>query len=208
MKKYKIGDPFDPNKRDFPADYIKKTLDEYFYSIPYPKGNVIVEIGTMRMPLNHPLEEINIECCQDGHSTAWWAQTGKEVYSVDIDPAAIQNCVETLDKLGHQNVHVLNRDGIQFLKDFNKPIDLLFLDAWDVDLPNSCEKHLEAYEVAKSKLHKYSLILIDDTDVERTDKGIVFANGLSGKGKLVIPKALDEGWEIVLSGRQTLLSRK
>jgi hypothetical protein len=37
---------------------------------------------------------------------------------------------------------------------FSKKIDLLFLDAWDVDLINCAEKHLEAYNTAKKKPKK------------------------------------------------------
>ncbi len=52
-----------------------------------------------------------------------------------------------------------------------------------------------------------SIILIDDTDVERINEQVVFSNGISGKGKLVIPQAIKDGYNVIFSGRQTLLSK-
>jgi hypothetical protein len=87
------------------------------------------------------------------------------------------------------------------------PIDLLFLDAWDVNLEGSAERHLEAFKAAEQNLHEQSLVLIDDTDVDLVEDILVFADGVSGKGKLVIPYAVNRGWKVVFSGRQTLLSK-
>jgi len=178
-------------RRDEPKEYIKKTLDLFFYR----NGKVIVEIGSMRNPLHHPIDSGHCNSCMEGHSTAWWALTGAEVYSIDIAPENTQITGEVCK--GFKNVHAITYDGIAFLREFKDPIDLLFLDAWDVQKRSPyAEKHLEAYLTARPRLHANSLILIDDTDMKH-----------GGKGKLVIPQAISDGYRVIFGGRQTLLAR-
>lgn len=196
-----FGSLVDPNFRDYPKYFIDSTIQ---LARRNSLANV-VEIGSMRMNLNHPPEEDNHDCCCDGHSSILWGLAGFKVYSVDIDSGATQNTKNNFSRFNLDSSGIVNGDGIEFLKNFSQGIDVLFLDAWDVDLSDSPEKHLEAYQVAKSKLSIRSLILIDDTDVDRVDGRVVFSDGLSGKGKLVIPQAIKDGWEVVFSGRQTLL---
>jgi hypothetical protein len=178
-------------KRECPAEYIKKTID----ILKARNGKVIVEIGTMRALLTHPIDSGYCKGCMDGHSTVWWAATGCSVYSVDISANSIALTAKSCETF--KNVHAVVQDGIEFLKSFNQSIDLLFLDAWDViDGTQYAEKHLEAYIAARPHLHDMSLILIDDTDIKKC-----------GKGRLVIPEAKKDGYEIVFSGRQTLLAK-
>jgi hypothetical protein len=179
-------------RRECPTEYIKKTIDLFKSN----NGKIIVEIGTMRALLTHPIDSGHCKGCMDGHSTMWWATTGAEVYSVDISKESIDLTSKTCENF--KNVHAIVRDGLEFLKSFEQPIDLLFLDAWDVvDGTPYAEKHLEAYFVAKPHLHENSLILIDDTDIKDC-----------GKGRLVIPQAIKDGYTVVFSGRQTLLAKK
>ncbi|HON83195.1 MAG TPA: hypothetical protein PLI22_03550 [Caldisericia bacterium] len=71
------------------------------------------------------------------------------------------------------------------------------------------ENHLEAYQIAKKNLHDKSLILIDDTDViERNGELFLDNSGISGKGILVIPQAVKDGYKIMFSGRQVLLMKE
>ncbi len=146
-------------------------------------GRVIVEVGSLRIPGNYD---------GDGYSTLAWAASGQSVYSVDIDQAATALTIEETKHL--PNVVVVNGDGIAFLKCFGEPIDLLYLDAWDVGAPEYKERHLEAFQAARLA-HK-ALVLIDDCDVD----------GL-GKGELVIPAAMAAGFSVVFQERQTLLAR-
>jgi len=199
-----IGSLVDPNYRDYPKYFIDSTIQ---LARRNSLSNV-VEIGSMRMSLNHPIEQDYHDCCCDGHSSIIWGLAGFKVYSIDVNESATQNTINNFRQNNVDYSGIRNQDGLQFLRDFEGEIHVLFLDAWDVDLPDSAEKHLEAYEIAKNKLINRSFILIDDTDVDRVNGQVVFANGLSGKGKLVIPKALKDGWEIVFSGRQTLLKFK
>ena len=155
----------------------------------------IVEVGSMRSPLNHAMDEIDPACCNEGHSTLFFAETGAEVFTADINPRCADILVPSTRQ--YRNLSVHTADGIWFLKRFEKTIDLLYLDAWDV-VPSIAyaEKHLEAYKVALPKLAKTCLILIDDTDI---------LNG--GKGRRAIPQMIRDGFELVTWGRQAMLTR-
>lgn len=189
-------------ERDRPKPYILKALEIFRAR----QGKVIVEIGTSGGGMFHRLDEDGgswgEHCCNSGHSTLLFAMSGAaEVWSVDINPDATEGAKRFLSSSEHtrnfKGLHCVTQDGIDFLKKFPKPIDLLYLDAWDVAPGFYAEKHLQAYLQAKDKLHEKSLILIDDTDV---DEG--------GKGKWVVPKAVEDGYKVIFSGRQTLLVRK
>ena len=198
-----IGTPMNPMTREFPAPSILKTLEMF----KDRNGGTIVEIGGCRMPLTHPLDQLDRNCCLDGHSTAYWTKEHHTV-SIDIDSQVIANTIQIVHNLRQaENLVVMCLDGIEYLRNRSTQIDLLFLDAWDVNLPNSAEEHLKAFQAAENILHDQSLVLIDDTDVDCIDGQLVFSEGISGKGKLVIPYAIEKGWHIVFSGRQTLLSK-
>lgn len=177
--------------RGKPRPYLRATID----LLRQLGGATIVEIGCMRQPLTHDLDEFNPVCCNDGHSTAFWAMTGLAVHTVDIDPNCCRVAAETCANC--PNVSVTCGDGIEFLRQFPATIDLLYLDAWDAieGIPYA-EKHLEAFEVARPKLARKSLILIDDTDV-----------AFGGKGRQAIPAIIRDGYDILVTGRQTLLLR-
>ena len=155
----------------------------------------IVEIGSARMPMRHALTSFDPVCCNDGHSTYHLAATGAELFTVDIDPA----CASHLAPLSREraNLHVATADGIAYLKAFDGAIDVLFLDAWDV-APGTgyAEKHLGAYRAALPKLAPRCVVQIDDTDL---------VNG--GKGRLVIPQMIRDGFDLVTWGRQAILVR-
>ena len=155
----------------------------------------VVEVGSMRKPLKHGLDEFVPECCNEGHSTLYFAETGAEVFTVDVNPKCAEQLAPFTRK--YRNLHVYTADGIWFLKKFDQPIDLLYLDAWDI-VPSLdyAEKHLGAYRAAIPHLASTCLVLIDDTDM---------ANG--GKGRLAIPQMIRDGFELVTWGRQAMLVR-
>jgi hypothetical protein len=155
----------------------------------------IVEVGSMRHPLKHALDEFDPECCNEGHSTLYFADTGAEVFTTDVNPKCSEVLVSSTRT--YRNLHVYTSDGIWFLKKFDRPIDLLYLDAWDV-VPSLeyAEKHLEAYRAAIPHLARTCLVLIDDTDI---------LNG--GKGRQAIPQMIRDGFELVTWGRQAMLAR-
>ncbi len=73
----------------------------------------IVEIGSMRHPLKHALDEFVPECCNEGHSTLYFAETGAEVFTTDVNP----KCADVLvaSTRNYRNLHVYTADGIWFL---------------------------------------------------------------------------------------------
>lgn len=177
--------------RGKPRPFIRSAID----LLKRIKGSTIVEVGCMRQPLTHPLDDFRPACCNDGHSTAHWARTGLAVHSVDIDPGACKIAAAACKDF--PNAKVTCGDGIEFLRGFEGSIDLLFLDAWDAvkGIPYA-EKHLEAFEVVKGRMAPSSIVLIDDTDV-----------AFGGKGRLAIPAIIRDGFDLLLTGRQTMLMR-
>jgi hypothetical protein len=175
-----------------PRPYLLSAID----LLPFLGSRNIVEIGCMRKPMLHAFEEFDPACCNEGHSTRFWASTGHPLWSVDIDQRACE--VATQSVVDYPLAKVICGDGIDFLRNFRETIGLLYLDGWDA-LPGTdyAEKHLFAYREASARLAETSMILIDDTDLL-----------MGGKGKLAIPAAIRDGYELMLIGRQTMLLRQ
>lgn len=197
--------------RNYPAPWITKTLE----LLKIIDAQVMVEIGSTRMEFtkrcieyfdNSMLLESKDAppCCQDGHSTYFWARSGIEIHSVDIDTHC-KHMLENGYKYHAQepmpnNLHLhIPHDGIEFLKTFDKKIDFLYLDGWDKGTHEYAERHLEAFLAAQDKLAKVHLIAIDDTD---------FNTESAGKDKLLTPHLLDNGYIKLLWGRQTLFCKE
>ena len=191
-----------PLQREAPYKFIRNALKLFQQN----NGKIIVEIGCIRQRFNHPIEHEPVDCPSrlDGHSTVHWAHSGAEFYTVDICQKNIDLANEYVS--GYPNTKCFCMDGIKFLKNFNKPIDLLFLDAWDVDLSDCAERHLEAYNVALPHMAPKGLILIDDCDVSMVDGKLHPAVSIyGGKGEMVVPTAINNGYKVVLKGRCVLL---
>jgi hypothetical protein len=138
------------------------------------RGGTIVEVGSTRGP------KIDAE----GNATVAWARHSRDVYSVDIDPAATLYTQSLCP-----NVHAITADAIEWLSTWSRPIDLLYLDALDGWHADSQEWHLRAYLAARANCA--SLILIDDQET---------------KGGLVIDQAQRDGWRLVHRQYQALLA--
>ena len=85
-----------------------------------------------------------------------------EVFSVDLD----KQCVDEANKLTSNKTKIVCDNSLNFLNNFNKPIDLLYLDSFNVDWSNpnpSAEHHLKEFNLIKYNLHKNSIVIIDDT---------------------------------------------
>lgn len=193
--------------RNFPAPWIQKTIE----LLKLINGKVVVEIGSTRRELTQNCIEyydnsMTVEtkdappCCQDGHSTHFWAREGFEVYTVDIDEHCRTELIKQykyhIQEPIPENLHIcIPQDGIEFLTNFDKKIDLLFLDGWDKGTELYSEKHLEAYMAAKDKLSDTHLISIDDTD---------FNTPSGGKDRLLTPHLLENGYIKLIWGRQTI----
>ena len=197
--------PYENYFRNYPAPWLSKTCE----LLKIIGGKTVVEIGSTRSAITngciHYYDNCyDIEtkdappCCQDGHSTHFFAKEGFEVYTVDIDDRCrqvLENQYEHhLKEEFPKNIHVnIPMDGIEFLKNFDKKIDLLYLDGWDVGVDQYAEKHLEAFKAAEDKLSDIHLVSVDDTD---------FKTNSGGKDKLLTPYLLENGYVKVLWGRQ------
>ena len=165
-----------------------KTASRIFKQI---KGKVIIEIGS------------GIQGHTSGNSIIYWAtKTGaSKVVALDLDEKEIQLVKNATAKYSH--VEALVQDGIEYARNFNGKIDLLYLDFWtpdkDGELPGSgrAREYLRAYEAAKDKLNDNAMILIDDTDHVHP-----------WKHTYIIPTAREDGFQVIYTGRQTLMLRK
>lgn len=152
----------------------------------------IVETGTARGGESN--------CIGDGGSTLIWAEWaghfGAVVHSVDIDPKAVSES-KAASAASQDHVHVFCGDSVPFLENFNKPIDLLYLDSCDFDIDDpfpSQQHHLNEIQAAYPMLHSNSVVMIDDCDLPH-----------GGKGKLVIDYLLERNWKKVFSSYQVIL---
>lgn len=154
---------------------------------------------------------------------------GAHLFTVDIDPGNMQRCREITAP--YKDLITYNvEDSVQYLKQFNQPVDFLYLDSHDYPdgeiinlygsmvkyaeimshllndvteeeivkrhraLLDPCQKHcLTELEVAWSRLHDNSIILLDDNTLPG-----------GGKSRLAKEKLLDEKWVCLLDDQQSL----
>lgn len=153
----------------------------------YKDPIIIVETGCIR----NTTEESKFG---DGWSTLNWQyyaeKTNSKVYVVDINEGHLNQSKKIVPP--SELIIYYQDDSINFLKNFDKKIDLLFLDSYDYcgDEENvrKCHNHsLNEIKAAWDKLNEHCFILIDD----------VFGTNWDGKGKLSIPYLLENGFELV-----------
>lgn len=139
----------------------------------------------------------------DGGSSVVFADWAKrhnaQFYSVDINHEAVLASRKEL--LPYQGfAEVIEKDSVEYLRNFAKPIDFLYLDSYDFENDNpgpSQEHHLKEIMAAYPKLTKKSIVLIDDCGLPH-----------GGKGTLAIHFLLSKGWKVVKQGYQVLLVQK
>lgn len=157
-------------------------------------AKILVETGTARFG--------DQNFVGDGGSTIIFAHWSRDhdasFYSVDIDEMSVINAQNSVKEYS-KNVAVICSDSIEFLKNFSQPIDFLYLDSYDFEFGNplpSQQHHLHEIEAAYSKLHKDSIVMIDDCDLPH-----------GGKGKLIIAYLLERGWKVIHEGYQVILKQ-
>jgi len=139
------------------------------------KNVTIVETGTIR-------QENNWEW--DGQSTLIWdayvQYNGGRVFSVDIDPKAVELAQRSVSK----QTTVTCGDSIKFLRDFpdKNEIDLLYLDTVDAHLPEAGKHHLFEFIQVWSSLKKGCIIAIDDVLDANQGKHVLIAHFMSEMG--------------------------
>jgi hypothetical protein len=158
------------------------------------KASILVETGTARNGLAN--------CSGDGCSTIifaeWVKNNGGKLYSIDINAENLQAAANALGDAA-SSVHLVHSDSIAFLRNFNHPIDFLYLDSCDLDFFNpipSQEHHLQEIIAAYPWLTQNSIVMIDDSET--------YLPG-GGKGKLVIDFLMAKGWGILAHGYQVIL---
>jgi hypothetical protein len=199
--------PEENSLRNYPAPWIRKTIE----LLKIMGAKTMVEIGSTRMEVTqncidyynncYKLKPADAPpCCQDGHSTYFWAKSGLHVYTVDIDEHCLKMLINQykyhVKEPIPDNLHIhIPQDGIGFLENFLKEIDFLYLDGWDIGTHEYAEKHLAAYMAAKDKLAQTHIVAIDDTDFDSAE---------GGKDKLLTPYLLENGYIKLLTGRQNV----
>ena len=160
-------------------------------------GKNIVETGTTRQ----------IDDWGGGMSTYLWGDFAQhydcKVTTVDNDANNIEIC-KTVTSPFKDYIKYAVSDSIEFLRNYNEKIDLLYLDSVDfplypesdtyiTDIKKAQEHNLEEFKLAEKNLTSESIILIDDYD---------FPQG--GKPGLTNRYLLGKGWECLVASRQIL----
>ena len=153
----------------------KHEIDQAICLFEKRHGRTIVEIGSTRSA------KIDAEGC----ASIAWEKYGTEVYSIDVNRPAT-----AYTRALCPAINCVTHDGIEYLRAFHAPIDLLYLDGLDGEYPETAAFHLACYHAARDKCRM--LILIDDQ---------------ASKGAAVIPAALADGWQLLSLRYQALLSR-
>lgn len=189
--------PFLPLRHNFGKR--RDTFRQVLKLLAERRARMLVETGTAREGLAGSKS--------NGASTivfGLWAQQNDAVlHSVDVSAESIAAAQAEVDRQGLQSaVRFHEQDSIQFLEDFDKAVDFLYLDSYDYDKEDvavqqaSQEHHLAEFRSIEPRLTERSIVLIDDCRLP---------NG--GKGKLVIEYMLERGWQIIADAYQVLLTR-
>jgi hypothetical protein len=97
-------------------------------------------------------------------------------------------------------VEVVQSDSVGWLRQHNEPIDVLYLDSLDTESEGAAAHGLAEIQAAYPHLHAASLVAFDDT--------VFRAGQYHGKGALGVPWLLDQGWELIYSGHQTVVATR
>ncbi len=128
----------------------------------------------------------------------WCFLNNRNLYSVDISEHSL-NGARTMVSQYEPNVHLIQDDSVNYIRNFDKVIDFLYLDSFDFDTHNpypSQKHHLDEIIAAYDKLAPHSIVMIDDCGLPH-----------GGKGKLVIEYLLSRGWYIYMQDYQVIMLR-
>ncbi len=186
-------------KPSHPSNPIRNRADSFyliFKELEKIKENnfIIVETGCMRS------DHGDLCFGDDGASTFIFDEfinnSSGELYSVDIN----ENNTKYARNKVSEKTKISTNDSVKFLWDFNKEIDFLYLDSYDIEKENphpSQLHHLKELCAIIKNLKKGSIICVDDYDA-------FFTNGIIGKGTYVKnfmeninANKLYEGYQIV-----------
>lgn len=196
--KHKSLYPFMPFKYNFRRRRV--TFAKVLKMLSERNAKVIIETGTSRKGLKGTRN--------DGAGTIvfgkWAKDNGGILHSVDIEKTSIEGSKSEVIAQGLTDyVKLHHQDSLDFLKTFNDSVDFLYLDSYDysrtdVDIQKkSQEHHKKEFQLIEHKLHKNSIVLIDDCKLPG-----------GGKGKTVVDYMLKKGWKILIDSYQVLLVRE
>ena len=101
----------------------------------------------------------------DGMSTVIFSDYARhmsgELFSCDISAQNIKNA-KKFSKSNKDFITFVTDDSLNFLSEFNKDIDFLYLDSLDGQFEGASLHQLAEIKIAKKKLKKNSLVLLDD----------------------------------------------
>jgi len=189
-----VYDPQSSQERTFPHRYLQSISN----LIQKHDLHTIVEIGSIRLA-HHPDQDERDSVKEDGQALWYWAETGANVISVDINSKCLEIWELTKGHNGksYDNVTLQIMDGLLFLKQYRGPaIDVLYLDGWDIGSYQYQNRHLDAYEFAKPNLAADCIVAIDDDDFAK-----------ASKGQLVYPMLINDGFVNVAKGRVSVWVR-
>ena len=147
--------------------------DSFFKSLSIANARnlkTFVETGTMRGKRKFLFfSKYN---WKDGMSTLIFCEYAKHVngklFSCDINSQNIK-CAKRTTKKFINYVNFVESDSLLFLKSFKHKIDFLYLDSLDGHNPRDASMHqLNEAKSAIDKLHRNSLILLDDKNLKTT----------------------------------------
>ena len=102
---------------------------------------------------------------KDGMSTMIFSDYARyvkgELTTCDIEKKNIENAKKFV-KNNQEFVKFAIDDSLNFLSSFEKKIDFLYLDSLDGQYDGASKHQLEEIKIAKNKLNKNSLVLLDD----------------------------------------------
>ena len=148
------------NKKNIRFEMFKKVFNVSLHR----KHKTIVETGTSRGKVKFFLfKKYN---WKDGMSTIMFANfaqyIGGHLHTCDISEKNIRSA-KFFTKLYNKYVSFYVNDSLSFLKNFDKQIDLLYLDSLDGHNSDLASNHqLNEAKIAIRKLNKNSLVLLDD----------------------------------------------
>lgn len=117
----------------------------------------------------------------------WADATNSRVWTIDISSEVIETCKRVTRN--HEKVNYIVSDSIKFLKEFPESIDVLYLDAYDLDGTVECYNHqLEEIKAAVDKLSPNAIVISDDNYKE---------DWTEGKGNYSIPWMLQNGFKLL-----------
>jgi len=128
-----------------------------------------------------------------GISTLFLAQgaitTGGHVITTEIIESKAKKAIENFKKASVTNrIEVRIGNALETLKNYNKPIDLLFLDGWK-------DLYLALFQMLESHFHKNTFIYVDNADMTETQQFLKTV-GQSSKYNL---QSIDNGKVVIIT---------